>query len=83
MKDIGLTNMILWIRICKIHDKLIFSKCHYIEKILDKFDKNENNIAKISIYANLLLYKNIGDAMTNIHVLLEVLYISLTTLDQT
>jgi len=56
--------MILWIRICKIHDKLIFSKCHYIEKILDKFNKNENNIVKTSIYVNLLLYKDIGDAIS-------------------
>jgi hypothetical protein len=29
-----------------------------------KFDNNENNIAKTSIYVNLLLYKNIGDRIS-------------------
>jgi hypothetical protein len=62
-------------RIFKTHDILILSQCCYIEKILDKFDKNENNIVKTSVYVNLHLSKNISDAISQkeIHESLEVL----------
>jgi hypothetical protein len=51
-------------RISKTHDNLILSQCCYIEKILDKFDKNENSIVKTSVDVNLYLSKNISDAIS-------------------
>ena len=39
IKDTSVTYVILGIRISKIHDGLISSQYHYIDKIIDKFDK--------------------------------------------
>lgn len=55
INNIGVAYFILGLRIYKIHDGLILSQFYCIEKILDKFDKNENNITKTLIYVNLCL----------------------------
>ena len=47
----------------------MLSQCHYIEKILNKFDKNENNIAKILVDVNLYLSKNTSDAISKVEYL--------------
>ena len=41
MKDMGLTNVILGIKITRISDGLILSQSHYVDKILEKFNKDE------------------------------------------
>ena len=42
MKDLGVADVILGIKISKTSDGLILSQSHYIEKILKKFKQNEN-----------------------------------------
>jgi hypothetical protein len=66
MKDMGVAYVILRMKISKTYDGLILYQCHYNDKILDKFDKNENNIAKTLIDVNLHLSKNIGDAISQV-----------------
>lgn len=64
LKDMSEADVILRMKIFKAHDDLILFQCHYIEKILDKFDKNKNNIAKTLIDVNLYLSKNISDVIS-------------------
>ena len=45
MKDLGVAYVIPGVKISKTSGGLILSQSHYIEKSLDKFDKDENNIA--------------------------------------
>ena len=60
MKDLGVADVILGIKISRTFSGLILSQSHYIEKLLDKFDKDESNIARTSVDINLHLSKNIG-----------------------
>ena len=46
MKDLGVADVILGIKISRTSGGLILSQSHYIEKLLDKFDKDESNICK-------------------------------------
>ena len=45
MKDLGVADVILGIKISRTSGGLILSQSHYIEKLLDKFDKDESSIA--------------------------------------
>jgi hypothetical protein len=60
MKDLGVVDIILGIKISKRFDGLILSQSHYAEKILDKFSKCDNNTVKTPININVHLSKNIG-----------------------
>ena len=40
MKDMGLADVILEIKITRISDELILSQSHYVDKILEKLNKN-------------------------------------------
>ena len=57
MKDLGVADVILGIKISRTSSGLILSQSHYIEKLLDKFDKDENNIARTPVDINLHLSK--------------------------
>jgi hypothetical protein len=46
MKDLGVANVILGIKLSKIFDGSILSHSHYFEKIFDKFSKCDNCIVK-------------------------------------
>ena len=39
MKDIGLADVILGIKITRTSDGLILSQLHYVDKILEKFNR--------------------------------------------
>ena len=58
MKDMGLANVILGIKITRISDRLILSKSHYADKILEKFNKDDFGIAKTPLDNSLHLSKN-------------------------
>ena len=55
MKDIGLTDVILGIKIKRTSDGLILSQSHYVDNILEKFDKDNFGIAKTSVDVTLHL----------------------------
>ena len=44
MKDTGLADVILSIKITRTSDELVLSQIHYIDKILDKFNKFDLNL---------------------------------------
>ena len=46
MKDMGIANVILGIKISKTSDGLVLSTSHYIETILRRFNKCEDNLVK-------------------------------------
>ena len=60
MKDIGLANVILGIKISKASNGLILSQTHYIDKILGKFNKDDNIMSKTLLDTSIHLSKNIG-----------------------
>ena len=66
MKDLGVANVILGIKISRTSGGLILSHSHYIEKLLDKFDKDESNIARTPVDINLHLSKNIGQSISQL-----------------
>ena len=58
MKDIGLADDILGIKITKTSEGYSLSQTHYIEKILDKFGKYNKCLARTPVDASLYLPKN-------------------------
>ena len=65
-KDLGVVDVILGIKISRTSGGLILSQSHYIEKLLDKLDKDESNIARTPIDINLHLSKNIGQSISQL-----------------
>ena len=66
MKDLGVADVVLGIKISRTYGGLILSQSHYIEKLLDKFDKDESNIARTPVDINLHLSKNIGQSISQL-----------------
>ena len=61
MKDMGVADVILGMKITKTSDGYALSQSHYIEKILGKFIKDDINVARTLIDIILYLSKNKGD----------------------
>ena len=64
MKDLGVANVILGIKISKTSDGLILSQSHYIEKILKKFKQNDSSPMRTPVDVNLHLSKNNGKSLS-------------------
>ncbi|KAL0313168.1 UNVERIFIED_CONTAM: Retrovirus-related Pol polyprotein from transposon TNT 1-94 [Sesamum radiatum] len=62
MKDMGLADVILGIKISKTSDGLALSQSHYIENILKKFKAYDSPPAKTPVDLNLHLAKNKGES---------------------
>ena len=60
MKDLGVADVILGIKISKTSDGLILSQSHYIEKILKKFKQDDSSPMRTPVDVNLHLSKNNG-----------------------
>ena len=58
MKDLDIADVILGIKITRTSVGIILSQSHYIEKVLEKFNKGDNNLSKIPIDGNEHLAKN-------------------------
>ncbi|XP_039004440.1 secreted RxLR effector protein 161-like [Hibiscus syriacus] len=56
----GLADMILGIQIKRSSKGLILTQSHYVDKILEKFGKDDSGVAKTSIDTSQHLYKNKG-----------------------
>ena len=53
-------------KITKTSDKYALSQSHCIEKILDKFIKDDMNVARTPVDISLYLSKHKGDAMSQL-----------------
>ncbi|PHU23376.1 hypothetical protein BC332_08483 [Capsicum chinense] len=62
MKDLGVTDVILGIRIHRTPQRLALSQSHYIENVLDKFKYMEFGIAKAHLDVSFALRKNEGES---------------------
>ena len=60
MKDMGLANVILGIQICRRSEGLALCQPHYVDKILEKFLKDDTEKAKTPMDLTLYLSKNKG-----------------------
>ena len=69
MKVIGLADLILRIKISKSYNGLVLTQDNYINKIFEKFNKNDTNVAKTPIDVNLHLTKNTDDAISQVEYL--------------
>ena len=66
MKDMGLADVILGIKILRTFDGLILSQAHYVDKILDKFNKDDSGVARIPIDNGLHLSKNKSESISQL-----------------
>ena len=78
MKDMGVTDVILGIKIAKTSSGLIFSQCHCIEKILKWFNQYDDSPIKTPVHLNLHLAKNNGPAIDQLeysHIIGSLMYV--------
>ncbi|XP_070050009.1 uncharacterized mitochondrial protein AtMg00810-like [Nicotiana tomentosiformis] len=66
MKDLGVADLILGIKIHKTPQGLRLSQSHYIKTILEKFKFLDFKVAKTPINVNLALAKNKGQSISKI-----------------
>ena len=66
MKDMGPANVILGIKITRTTNGLILDQSHYVDKILEKFNKDDNAIVRTPIDTNHHLSKNKGETISQI-----------------
>jgi len=52
MKNIGQADVFLGIKISRTSDDLILSQSYYVDKILEKFSKNDTGIARTPIHTH-------------------------------
>ena len=64
MKDMGLANVILGIKIKRTSKGLILSQSHYVDNILENFDKDNSGIVKTLVDVTLHLSKNKGESVS-------------------
>src|SRR5438270_1075425 len=63
MKDMGLADVILGIKITRTSDGISLNQSHYIDKILEKFNKGDTYEVKTPIDPNQHLLKNKGESV--------------------
>ena len=66
MKDMGVADVILGIKIFKTSEGYTLSQSHYVEKILSKFGKHDDRPAITPIDPNLHLFKNTGKGVSQL-----------------
>ena len=64
MKDMGLANVILGIKILRTPSGLILNQSHYVDKILEKFSKDDSSVSRTPFDTTLHLSKNKGDGVS-------------------
>nr|GEW46038.1 zinc finger, CCHC-type [Tanacetum cinerariifolium] len=60
MKDMGLANVILGIKIIRTQNGLVLSQAHYVDKILNTYNARDSGLARTPIDTSLHLFKNRG-----------------------
>ena len=66
MKDMGFVDVILGVKILRTSDGLILSQSHYVDKILEKFNKDDSGVARTLIDTSLHFSKNKGDNVSQV-----------------
>ena len=66
MIGIGIADVILRIKIIRTSKELILSQYYYVEKILNKFDKNSDSVTTTHVDVNLYLSKNTREGVSQV-----------------
>ena len=66
MKDMGLADVILEIKITRTSEDIILNQSHYVDKILEKFNKDDFRIARKPLDNTLHLSKNRGEDISQV-----------------
>ena len=66
IKDLGVADVILEIKILKTPNCLVLSQTHYIQTVLEKFKYSNFKRAKIPIDVNFHLAKNKGESQSQL-----------------
>jgi hypothetical protein len=69
MKDIGFANMILGIKITRLSNGFILNQSHYVDNILEKFNKNDSGYARTPLDNICTLPKNRGESIFSSRIL--------------
>ncbi|GJU13209.1 retrotransposon protein, putative, ty1-copia subclass [Tanacetum coccineum] len=60
MKDMGLADVILGIKIIRTHNRLVLSQAHYMDKIFNTYNADDSGLARTPIDTSMHLSKNRG-----------------------
>ena len=63
MKDLGVADVILGMKISRKSDGLVLFQSHYVKKVLEKFKKYDDSPVRTPIDVNLHLTKNKGQGI--------------------
>ena len=69
MKDLGVANVILGMKISRKPDRFVLSQSHYIKKDLEKFKKYNDSPVRTPVDVNLHLTKNKGQGTSQLEYL--------------
>ena len=64
MKDMGLADVILGIKILRTSSGLMLNQSHYVDKILEKFEKDDSSVSRTPFDTTLHLSKNKGEGVS-------------------
>ncbi|GJZ40827.1 NAC domain-containing protein 7-like protein, partial [Tanacetum coccineum] len=63
MKDMGLANVVLGVKITRTQNGLLLSQTHFVDKILEKYNPNDSNIVRTPTDTTKHLSKNRGQGV--------------------
>ena len=66
MKDMGLVDVLLGIKLIRTSNGLILSQSHHVDNILGKFDEDNSGIARTLIDVTLHLSKTKGESVSQV-----------------
>ncbi|KAD7117956.1 hypothetical protein E3N88_05224 [Mikania micrantha] len=66
MKDMGLADVILGVKINRTQNGLVLSQSHYVDKILEKFNAGDTSVAQTPIDTTQHLSKNRGEGVAQL-----------------
>ena len=66
MKNMGLTDVILGVKITRTSDGIVLSQSHYVEKILEKFGKSDTSVSRTPVDVSLHFTKNNGESVSQL-----------------
>ena len=66
MKDMKLANVILGVKILWTSDGLVLSQLHYVDKIPNKFGKNDFGVARTPLDINIHMSKNKSESVSQL-----------------
>ncbi|KAM0024130.1 putative RNA-directed DNA polymerase [Helianthus debilis subsp. tardiflorus] len=66
MKDIGLADVILGVKITRTQNGLVLSQSHYVDKIFGKFNSDDTSIARTPVDNTQRLRKNTGESVAQL-----------------